>query len=447
MKKLTFLFIIMMTTVTLNAQLTLDGEYRPRTEFDHGFGTLQTQQNQMFSLSTTQRARLGIWYKAEMFNFGLQVQDVRAWGSTPQLVQGDGAFTTIHQAWGEVLLGENIKMKLGRQELVYDDSRILGNVNWAQQARSHDLALFKYEVKNGIKVHFGLAVNQVQTLAYNTPKNYKSMQFLWINKSFGDLKLSFLALNNGVEDIILNDPSITTSPMTTYSQIIGFRPVYKMGKFTFSANAYYQMGKSTATYNDRDDKKDYHVGMAAYNFRIAAAYKVSDNLKATIGFEMLSGTSETDTTYEGSQTNNSFSPLYGTNHKFNGWMDYFYVGNHGNTVGLNDLFIKLDYKKEKLLAGAYFHYFMANTDVLDQEEFAASGKYTAMSSGLGMELDTWVGYKYSKGLTFKVGVSAMFDSETLRAVKTTPTTTPAYGASNYGAWVMMIMKPTFLNGK
>ena len=445
MKKITFLFIILMATVTLSAQLTLNGEYRPRTEFDHGFGTLQTQQNQMFGLNTSQRARMGLFYKAEKFNFGLQIQDVRNWGATSQLAKNDGGTTTIHQAWGEVLFGENVKMKLGRQELVYDDSRILGNVNWAQQARSHDLALFKYEVKNGIKVHFGLAVNQVQTMAYNTPKNYKSMQFLWINKSFGDLKLSFLALNNGVDDVVLNNAN--PNPMTTYSQIVGFRPIYKMGKFTFSANVYYQMGKSTATYYDKDDKKDAHVGMAAYNFRIDAAYKVSDNLKATVGFEMLSGNSETDTTYDNSKSNNAFSPLYGTNHKFNGWMDYFYVGNHGNTVGLNDMFLMLDYKKDKLLAGAHFHYFMANADVLDQGEFVKTGKYTAMSSGLGMELDTYVGYKYSKGLTFKVGVSAMFDSETLRTVKATATTTPDSGASNYGAWIMMVMKPTFLNGK
>ncbi|MDZ7608893.1 MAG: hypothetical protein U5K79_25710 [Cyclobacteriaceae bacterium] len=39
----------------------------------------------------------------------------------------------------------------------------------------------------------------------------------------------------------------------------------------------------------------------------------------------------------------SFNPLYGTNHKFYGYMDYFYVGNshgqvgNGTTSGLIDL--------------------------------------------------------------------------------------------------------------
>jgi len=269
------------------------------------------------------------------------------------------------------------------------------------------------------------------------------MQFLWFNKSFGDLKLSVLALNNGVDDVVINGGT-NAKPMTTYSQIVGFRPVYKMGKLGFAANFYYQMGKSTGTYYDKSDKKNYHVGMSAYNLRLEASYKINDELKATVGFEMLSGNSETDTTFESTKTNNAFSPLYGTNHKFNGWMDYFYVGNHTNNVGLNDAFLMLDYKKGKFLAGAHFHYFMANADVLDMDEFNSTGKYTAMSSGLGMELDTYVGYKYTKGVLFKAGVSGMFDSETLRVVKGN---NAAFGASNWSAWVMMVMKPTFLNGK
>jgi hypothetical protein len=33
----------------------------------------------------------------------------------------------------------------------------------------------------------------------------------------------------------------------------------------------------------------------------------------------------------------SFNSLYGTNHKFNGWVDYFYVGNHAESIGLVDI--------------------------------------------------------------------------------------------------------------
>ena len=57
MRKFTLIIVIMLAAVTMKAQLTLNGEYRPRIDFDHGNSTLQTEQNQMFNLVTSQRAR------------------------------------------------------------------------------------------------------------------------------------------------------------------------------------------------------------------------------------------------------------------------------------------------------------------------------------------------------------------------------------------------------
>jgi len=435
MKRITFIFIMLIAAVTVNAQFTLNAEYRPRTEFLHGYKAPMAAQGQMFKLVTTHRARIGVLYSAKKFKFGFQLQDVRAWGSTKQLIAGDGAYTTVHQAWGEMLLNENLSIKLGRQELAYDDHRILGSVNWAQQARSHDLALLKYEKKDGFKLHFGLAVNQVQTHPYNVAGNYKSMQFLWFHKKFGDYSLSVLALNNGVADTTLNNGN--GAAMTTFSQIIGQRSVYKTGNFTIGFNLYYQAGNDKSVYYDKQQKQYYHKKMAAYNVRIDLGYKINDNWSAGLGYEILSGNSQTDTTTDYNNVNHAFAPLYGTNHKFNGWMDYFYVGNHGNSVGLNDLYFSLNYKKGKFMAGATHHIFSANADVLDIDEFISSGKYVAMPSGLGMELDTYVGCKFDKNVIVKAGVSGMFDSATMRALKG-----GAYGASNYWGWVMVIFKPT-----
>jgi hypothetical protein len=450
MKKLFTLMVVLLMTVTTYAQFSLYGEFRPRVEFDHGNKKLQTEQGEMFNLFTSQRTRLGLKYKQDKFKVGLQIQDVRVWGQTGQLAKTDGMTTTIHQAWAEVMLTDNFSVKAGRMELAYDDQRILGSVNWAQQARSHDLALFKYE--SGFKLHLGLAVNQVQTRTFNFPKTYKSMQFLWFNKKFSDAyTLSVLVLNNGVDDITLNNP--TPSSMTTYSQIIGQRSVFKTGALKVGFNFYYQMGQDKATYKDSDGKNQ-HVGYAAMNIGLDLNYKLNDNFSIGGGYEFLSGNSQTDTTKDYNQTNHAFAPLYGTNHKFNGWMDYFYVGNHGNSVGLQDIYLKVDYKKNKLIAGAAFHYFMSAADVLDTEElYYGSGDIKALSSGLGMELDTYVGYKHSKGVIFKAGISGMFDSATMRELQTSRDnmgviqTSPAMGASNYWGWVMLVVKPTFLNGK
>ncbi|MBN2746995.1 MAG: alginate export family protein [Bacteroidales bacterium] len=429
--------LLIAITFQLQAQFSLNGEYRPRTELMHGQKTLMTKQNQMFSIATTQRARLGFAYKAEKFKVGLQIQDVRAWGAEGQLVINDGKYTTIHQAWGELLLNENLSLKLGRQELVYDDHRILGSVDWAQQARSHDLALLKYEKKDAFKFHFGVAVNQVQTLPYAVVGNYKSMQFAWFQKNFGDYNLSILALNNGVDDTTLNNK--TGGAMTTYYQIVGQRSTYKKGKFSLGLNLYYQLGNDKSTYYDKVEKANFHRGFSAYNARLELGYKVTENISLEAGYEMISGQSQTDTTADYRNTNHAFNPAYGTNHKFNGWMDYFYVGNHLNTVGLNDMFFTVKYKKNKLLVGSTLHFFSAAADVLDVKEFATTGKIMAMDKNLGMELDSWASYKFTDVITIEGGVSGMFDSETLRTIKG-----GSLGASNYWVWMQVAFKPIYI---
>ncbi len=446
MNKIFTLFAVLLISATSYAQFSLYGEFRPRVEFDHGNKNLQTEQDQMFNLFTSQRTRLGLDFKQEKWKVGLQIQDVRIWGQTAQLAQTDGATTTIHQAWAELMLSEKLSVKAGRMELAYDDQRILGGVNWAQQARSHDLALFKYE--DGFKIHLGIAVNQVQTRSFNFPKTYKSMQFLWFNKEFSDsYTLSVLALNNGVDDVVLNNAN--PGAMTTYSQIIGQRSVFKTSGFVIGFNFYYQMGKDKGTYSENNE--DFHKGYSAMNIGLDVSYKLSDNITLGLGYEYLSGNSQTDTTADYGKKNHAFAPLYGTNHKFNGWMDYFYVGNHGNSVGLQDIYAKVDYSKNKFIAGAALHYFMSAAEILDQETTFNTGDITAMSSGLGMELDTYVGYKHSKGVIIKAGVSGMFDSASLRMLQSdysvNPIAKPAMGASNWSAWLMLVVKPTFINGK
>lgn len=439
MKNLLTIILIAVAT-TMYAQFTLNGEIRPRTELKHGYKMPQAKET-MFSAVTSQRTRLGFGYKSDMYDVGIQIQDVRNWGSQSQLVANDGASTTVHQAWASVKFCETLALKVGRQELVYDDSRILGNVGWAQQARSHDVALFKMEKKDAFKIHAGFAVNAVQTDVYAVANNYKSLQFVWFNKSFGDAyKLSVLALNNGKEDVTPAAGAVTTS----YSQIIGQRSVYKTGDLTAGLNFYYQMGETTDTYvDDSGDNQKQAIG--AYNFMIDLNYKLNENISVGAGFEMLSGNNQTEEDAKTNlETQHAFTPLYGTNHKFNGWMDYFYVGNHGGSVGLNDAFVKVSYKKDKFLSGAHIHYFMANGEVLDVEETAKSGEITAMSSGLGTELDLYAGYKLGKGVLLKAGLSMMFATETMHAIKGTDFDN---AGTNYWGWAMIVVKPTFFQSE
>ena len=115
------------------AQFSISGEYRPRAEYRHGFQSLAAEdQEEAFFID--QRTRINLNYNSEKYAVRIVFQDIRTWGSQQQLVNNDGALTTLHEAWGQIFLNDNFSVKLGRQEIKYDDHRIFGNVGWAQQA-------------------------------------------------------------------------------------------------------------------------------------------------------------------------------------------------------------------------------------------------------------------------------------------------------------------------
>jgi hypothetical protein len=320
---------------------------------------------------------------------------------------------------------------------VYDDHRILGSVGWAQQARSHDALLYKYG-KNKLKFHAGLAYNQsngsLSSTSYLQPKSYKAMQYLWANyTATPELKVSLLAMSVGQQVNKYNTVGQLTNFHDNYSLTTGTRILYNKEKLGVDFSGYYQMG-ATTQYKAR--------AISAYNLNLAISYKVSKKIKTTLGYAMLSGNSQTDSTASYAETEHAFNPFFGTNHKFNGFMDYFYVGNHGGNVGLNDVFLKVDYKHEKFTAGITGHAFLAGADVLDTEELFTTGDIKAMDPYLGTEIDIYGAFKIAPGTTCKVGYSQMFGTESMEAIKGGD----LRETSNW-AYVMIIMKPTLFQGK
>jgi len=413
--------ILVLLTSILSAQnFSLSGELRPRTEYLHGFKSLANA-DQDHAFWTEQRSRFNFNYTAKQYNVGLVIQDIRVWGSVPQLNKSDN-LSSVHEAWGELILDPKWSIKLGRQELMYDDHRILGNVGWAQQARSHDLAKLQFR-DSTFRFDFGLAYNQDATKLtdniYTVNNNYKTMQFLWLHKEFENLGLSFLVLNNGLQ---------IAKPDTTYkvafSQTLGTHIEYKKDKLKAVIATYYQMGRDGA---NRD--------LSAYNLRTELYYHLAAKVNLGIGYELLSGTSQTDTL---NKENNSFTPLYGTNHKFNGFMDYFYVGNHANNVGLQDIYFRLKYTHKKLISGIDVHHFSTAENLLDRQQLIQSGEYKAMNAFLGTEIDLTFKYNYSKEVSLQVGYSHLLATETMETLK---------GGDkdqiNNWAYLMVTFKPNF----
>ncbi len=411
------IFLFIFISVEGFAQFSLSGEIRPRSEYSHGYKSL-ADTDQSPSLFTSQRSRLNLSYKSEKIETKLVIQDVRNWGNQKQLVANEDFATSIHEAWGEVFFDEALSLKVGRQELIYDDHRMLGNVGWAQQARSHDLALLKY--KGNFDLHLGIAYHENSNRTnniYDGPDAYKTMQFVWYNQKFNDLNLSILFLNNGTPfaDEVDNGGNVIKESIK-FSQTFGSRAIYKLGDLNLSGNFYIQVGKDRA-----------NNSLSAFEFAVDGTYKVNDNLAAFAGYEMLSGTAYD----EEAGKNKSFTPFYGTNHKFNGFMDYFYVGNHINNVGLNDIHFGGKYSWTKVFVQGKLLVFSSAAPISAND-----------NSYLGTEMDLWMGYSIAKEIKLGAGYSHLFASESMLAIKGGDNT-----AIQNWAYVMLSFTPKFFTSK
>jgi hypothetical protein len=162
----------------LKSQLSLTGQLRTRTEIRDGTGNLVPQDARKAAF-TSQRTRLNFGYKWDKLSVGVSLQDTRVWGQDASTISStDGNRLMLHEAWADLILTnktdttiafklfEQMSIKIGRQELVYDDSRLIGNLYWLQQVRRHDMALLKI-LHHGWQFDLGYAFNQ-NTDAFGT---------------------------------------------------------------------------------------------------------------------------------------------------------------------------------------------------------------------------------------------------------------------------------------
>jgi len=147
-----------------------------------------------------------------------------------------------------------------------------------------------------------------------------------------------------------------------------------------------------------------------------------------IGTEVISG-NKADTT----DKTEAFFPLYGTNHKFNGFMDYFYVGNHANSVGLFDIH-----------ASAKFDLGKQSSLLVKVLNFSGEQELPSGEKSLGTEIDLVFAKKF-KGYGLAIGYSQMFAADGMYELK--GITEDLAASSQNWAWVQLTIKPQFLNTK
>ena len=330
------------------AQLKIDAQFRPRFEIRNGYRKLTSPGNTP-SAVISQRARMKFSYKSDNLKLVFSPQDVRVWGdenlSSSTGVYGDDASLTLFEVYAAFKMGNAGWLSVGRQQLIYDQQRLLAARNWNQNGLAYDAVVYKKEWNNW-KVHAGASWNNTTEATsdnYYLPDRIKSLNFVWLQYQFPEtINVSLLHIASG--------KTRTDSTNRIYfKQTTGLYGEFANEWMQGRSNFYYQYGKN----NQKQT-------INAWLFDVDVALKARA-IEPGIGFSYLSGDRNLS-----NHKDNLFDVLYGARHRFGGHMDYFRdYANHTQNGGLVDGYAYINFKlNNKVKITNTGHYFwLAETNI------------------------------------------------------------------------------------
>ena len=411
-------------------------QIKPRAEFRNGYVTLPEKDDEA-SFHVNNRVRLQFGYTSKRVDVVVQPQYVYVWGQNRFNAVDESAFG-MHQAYAQMnLYGKGIDsshnlellaFRIGRQELNFDGGRILSNLDWAPQGIKHDAAIFLLK-NNGWTVHAGGGFNQDGPRIFGTEFNgnmYKSFQMVRVNKKTKSFNGSLLFFKEDFQNFTPPDSTGLIVADGVNSKInAGTYLNYAINdKLSFAAEYYAQFGKNS---DGRDNN--------AYVFNATIIGKVA-NGKVIIapGVDIASGNDGLNTT---DSVNRFFMPTYGINHKFYGFMDYFYTISPFGNAGLKDFHIRNTFMiNPKWNTGFHIHYFMTAENINDELNLG-----TAANPYLGTEFDFVVNYAFTSEAKLQFGACYMTASSTMQQIKNVGQDSRTNGVFSY---LQFMFTPKFL---
>ena len=322
--------------------LALDFQLRVRSEWRDGY-KLANRVEDAGEMTTIQRNRLGIHGGWNGLKFKVQLQDVRAFGG---LSGPTGSNTGAAEAWARIPLTKKVNLTFGRMSVDMDNARIVGAADWANPGRFLDGVRLDLQRDRGMTsalVTWDDGAQTRRSIAYHNG-----------HLSEGKHRYSLLVFDQAS----LTEPNLTTAGGT-------WKWTPQKGRW-WNMEAYLQFSDGGGT---------------AAMWVLDGGVQRDSGSSSRWGIDYLSG----------SGSSAAFQPLLGTNHKFYGWMDHFYVG--AASDGL--LGARLDHRipcfSQRAALGATIHHFRTPTgDAL-----------------LGNELDVWLTGKHTSGVQWHVGWSLL----------------------------------------
>jgi hypothetical protein len=232
-------------------------------------------------------------------------------GGAGRTVVADPDGTEINQAW---LAYENYETegKFGRQRIIYDNSRFVGNVGWRQNEQTFDAFRLTNQSFKDIVLNYGYINNVNRVLGDDHPAGDWDSNSHLFNGSYAGCPYAKIT---GYSYLLDLDDSPVNSSATYGLSLDGSYTIdeEKNAKLNYRGEYAYQT-----------DYKDQPVDYDAYYFR-AEVGGTYDRFNAGAGYEVLSG-----------DNGQGFSTPLATLHAFNGWADVF-LNTPGS--GLQDIFV------------------------------------------------------------------------------------------------------------
>jgi len=222
-------------------------------------------------------------------------------------------------------------VRLGRQEIILDDARLLGNIGWRLNGQSFDAVTVTNKSITDLTLFAGY-VNQVNTIALT---HVDLDHFYLINANYAGIKNHHVSVYGYLLDTESKADSARDS--ATY----GVRIVGKPCIVNYAVDYTLQ--------TDFADGEDHDADML--NLYVGATVAPVD---FGVGYSYISGQDGDD---------RPFDTLYSTAHKFNGFADLFLSTNGGGlTPGLQDYYAKIGTSFFGVKLSVIYHYFDSYED-------------------------------------------------------------------------------------
>lgn len=371
--------------------LTVTGELRQRSELDARDFNADTTPASVHLLRTRLNAAFEPADRVEVF---LQIQDSRLFGDgDPDRARGtmdpSAGQLDMHQAYFVVdrLFDTALSLKVGRQELVYGNQRLIGAVGWSNVGRTFDAARLAYESARGSIDLF--AARLVETLGEDQgAQNFFGLYSTW-TVADGHTLDAFALLDNDTNEVS-GDGGESVDRLVRFTPGAALRG--RWSRFSYELEAAYQTGKRAVT--PGEDRSTIGASLLGVNARYVLDPRRDVTLGA--GYTRLSGD---DTPGDGDL--GQFNTLFATNHKFYGLMDFFPAT--AAPFGLQDAHVDVaaQVSEPVRLAVAVHHFAQADA--------------TPDRSGqtLGQELDLTLTYEFADALTFTAGASGFVPDDAM----------------------------------